>query len=358
MRSVDFGSASVGDASPCFIVFEAGPTHDVVETAMRLVDESATAGAQAIKFQIFNADDLVADKNQLFSYSILKNKETGELEEVSEPLYDILSRRQLTQDQWVKVKARADSYGLAFFATIGFESDLELLRELRCDSVKIASADVNHFPLLRLAARSGMSVQLDTGNADIDEISEAVNVLEAEGCTDIIIHQCPSGYPARLQSICLRMISTLRAAFPNYPIAYSDHTPEADMDIAAVALGANLIEKTITLDRCTRSVEHVFSLEPCDMKSFISRVRDVETALGVESRVLTLEQQESRRLLRRSPYLIQEAKAGTPISDLCVRFARPGTGITPPAWEQLVTSGAVLSVDLHADELLLDRHFS
>ena len=358
MRSVDFGSASVGDASPCFIVFEAGPTHNGLETAMKLVDEAASAGAQAIKFQIFNADDLVADKQQMFTYSILKAKDTGELEEVSEPLYDILSRRQLTKDEWVKVKSHADTQGLAFFATIGFESDLNLLSELKCDSVKIASADVNHFPLLRLAARSGMSVQIDTGNADIDEIKQAVNVLESEGCRDIIIHHCPSGYPARLQSICLRMIPTLRSVFPDYPIAYSDHTPEADMDIAAVALGANLIEKTITLDRCTRSVEHVFSLEPPDMKSFIARVRDVEIAMGDDIRVLTPEQKKSRHLLRRSPYLLQNAKAGTPISDLRVQFSRPGLGIAPPVWEQLVTREVSLNVDLNVDAMLLAEHFS
>lgn len=358
MRSVVFGSASVGDDSPCFIVFEAGPTHNGVETAIKLVDEAASAGAQAIKFQIFNADDLVADKQQLFSYSILKDKNTGELEEVSEPLYDILSRRQLTKDEWVRVKSHADSYGLAFFATIGFESDLDLLCQLKCDSVKIASADVNHFPLLRLAARSGMSVQIDTGNADIDEIKQAVNVLESEGCKDIIIHQCPSGYPARLQSICLRMIPTLRSVFPDYPIAYSDHTPEADMDIAAVALGANLIEKTITLDRCTRSVEHVFSLEPPDMKSFIGRVRDVEIAMGDDIRVLTSDQKDSRRLLRRSPYLLQNAKAGTPISELRVQFSRPGIGIAPPVWEQLISRGVSLNVDLNVDELLLAEHFA
>lgn len=257
-----------------------------------------------------------------------------------------------------KVKSHADSYAPAFFATIGFESDLDLLCELKCDSVKIASADVNHFPLLQLAARSGMSVQIGTGNADIEEIKQTMNVLESEGCKDIIIHQCPSGYPARLQSICLRMIPTLRAVFPDYPIAYSDHTPEAHMDIAAVALGANLIEKTITLDRCTRSVEHVFSLESLDMQSFIERVHDVEIAMGDDINVLTSEQKDSRRLLRRSPYLLQNAKAGTPISDLRVQFSRPGIGIAPPVWEELVTRGASLNVDLNVDALLLVEYFS
>jgi N,N'-diacetyllegionaminate synthase len=356
-RSLQVGSQFIGDGHPCFITYEAGPTHDGLQKALALVDAAAEAGAQAIKFQIFYADQLVADKQQLFSYSILKSRETGEAEEVSEPLYEILKRRQLTTEEWKTVKARADHHKLAFFATIGFESDLELLQELRCDSVKIASADVNHYPLLRLAARSGMCVQLDTGSAEMKEITEAVAILEHEGCSSIIIHQCPSGYPARLPSICLNMITTLRNTFPHYPIAYSDHTPEADMDIAAVALGANLVEKTITLDRCTPSVEHIFSLEPHEMKSFIRRLRDVETALGQSDRKLTEEQLISRRAIRRSPYLIESADVSTPIQELSVQFRRPGFGLDPAEWEKLCQTKATLQVDAPAGLMLERVHF-
>jgi N,N'-diacetyllegionaminate synthase len=355
-RSLEIAGQSLGDGYPCFITYEAGPTHDGVETAIRLVQEAAQAGADAVKFQIFDADRLVADQKQLFTYSILKDPATGELEEVSEPLYAILKRRCLEPDQWRKIKAHADACGLAFFATIGFEEDLSLLMELGCHSVKIASADVDHAPLLRLAARSGLNVQLDTGNAEIPEIAIAVQILESEGCDSIIIHQCPSGYPARLPSICLRMISSLRDHFPSYPIAYSDHTPEADMDIAAVALGANLIEKTITLDRTTPSVEHVFSLEPAEMNDFIRRLRDVETALGTYDRRLTDDQKQKRILLRRSPYVLSASKKGVAVADLPVEFRRPGTGLSPLQWEEACASNMHLLRSIDAGEQLRQEH--
>ena len=351
-REIQLGKYILGDGKPCFITFEAGPTHSGLESALKLVEEASKAGANAIKFQIFNPEKLVQDKKQLFTYSILVNREKNILKEVQEPLFNILKRRQLSLDQWKIVKKRADDLNLAFFATIGFEEDLIFLRELGCHSVKIASADVDHFPLLRLAAKSKMNVQLDTGNADLKEIKEAILVLEKEGCDSIIIHQCPSGYPADLRSVCLNMIKTLRETFPKYPIAYSDHTPDADMDIAAVSIGANLVEKTITLDRLTPSVEHVFSLEPKDMKSFIKRIRDVEVALGQLNRELSDKQKESRKSIRRSPYLKSPAKLGTKIKNLEVEFRRPGFGISPKKWEELLESNLVLKNDCEANQYL------
>ena len=194
MRDLKLGSHFVGDGHKCFITFEAGPTHSGLQSALELVDFAASAGAQAIKFQIFDANRLIDDHTQLFSYSILKSREPFLEEVVSEPLYDIFKRRQLTHQEWKIVKQRADKNNLAFFATIGFEDDIEFLKSIGCHSIKIASADVNHFPLLRSVAHSGMNIQLDTGSAEIDEITAAISVLESEGCNSIIIHQCPSGY--------------------------------------------------------------------------------------------------------------------------------------------------------------------
>ena len=263
-----------------------------------------------------------------------------------------MKRRELSHHEWRKVRDYAGTKGLAFFGTIGFESDLKFLQEINCDSVKIASADINHAPLLRLAAKSGMCVQIDTGSADLMEIKQAVQILESEGCYSIVIHQCPSGYPARLPSICLNMIKTLRSEFPRYPIAYSDHTPDADMDIAAIALGANLIEKTITLDRCTPSVEHIFSLEPADMSKFIDRIRDVEIALGEDVRIITQEQRQSRKYIRRSPYVDNFQPAGTPLRDIQVTFRRPGIGLSPIDWENAINAGSKLVTPLEPGQLI------
>ncbi len=333
-RRVKIGSREVGDGAPVFVVFEAGPTHDGIESAKALVSHAARAGAHAIKFQIVDPDRLVADRKQPFSYEVLIDRETGKTETVVEPLYDILVRRVLSKDQWREVKAHSDREGLAFFATITFEDEVDLLSELGCHSIKIASGDVNHFPLIRLAARTGMCLQLDTGNSSLGEIEAAVDVIRAEGNESIVIHQCPSGYPAHLDSINLRIIETLRQMFP-YPVAFSDHSPGDTMDIAAVAMGANLVEKTITLDRMTRSVEHVMSLEPAEMTRFVQTIADLQRAMGTPRRILHPAENARRRSIRRSVFLDAPVRAGQKLHDAKVLFRRPGFGLGPEQYEAI-----------------------
>lgn len=339
----------VGAGHPCYITFEAGPTHDGLESAIELVKLSAEAGADAVKFQIFDPDKLVADRKLPFSYDILIDRETGKTETVTEPLYDILARRSMSPSQWREVKAVADDYDIAFFATVGFEEDVDLLVELGCDSIKIASADVNHFPLLKLVAQTDMCIQLDTGNASLGEIEEAVDLIKSQGNDKIIIHQCPSGYPARLESINLRMLETLKTMFA-CPTAFSDHTPGWDMDIAALAMGCNLIEKTITKDRMTRSVEHVMSIEQPQFKPFIQAIRDVELAMGSHRRALPKEQIEARRNYRRSAFLANAKQAGEVITAADLVYRRPGHGIEPRHHDTLI--GKYASKNLGVDTML------
>lgn len=343
------GDRQVGDEAPCFVTFEVGPTHNGIDSAKRLIRYAAEAGADAVKFQILDPDRLVADRKQLFSYSVLKDRATGELETAEEPLYDILKRRYLTLEEWREIKAYCDTLDMAFFATIAFGDEVELLEELRCHSIKIASADVNHLPLIKRAARTGMCLQLDTGMATLGEIETAVDVIQGEGNENIIIHQCPSGYPARLESINLNIIPTLKRMFP-YPVAFSDHTPGSDMDIAAVAIGANLVEKTITEDRMTRSVEHVMSIEPNEMKKFVQTIRDVEKALGSNRRQLHEAEEIKRNAVRRSLFLREGAKAGQRLGDCDIEFRRPGHGITPDWFEQI--KDAALRRDLPPGHML------
>jgi sialic acid synthase SpsE len=343
------GDKPVGDGAPCFITFELGPTHNGVASAKRLIKHAADAGADAVKVQIMDPDRLVSDRTQPFSYGVLKNRTTGEVETVEEPLYDLLKRRFLTAPEWHEVKAYSDSLGMAFFSTVGFDEDVELLEELGCHSVKIASADVNHFPLIRRAAKTGMCIQLDTGMATLGEVEAAVDVIRQEGNEDIIIHQCPSGYPARIESINLNTITTLKKMFP-YPIAFSDHTPGYEMDIAAIAVGANLVEKTITENRMTRSVEHVMSIEPDEMKSFVNTVREVEVAMGSNRRDLHPEEREKRTAIRRSAFFRTDAKAGQRLAECDIEFRRPGYGIPPDRYEEL--QDLTLSRDISAGHML------
>ncbi len=332
---VKFGGREIGDGEPCFITFEAGATHDGYETASALVKAAAEGGGDAVKLQMIDPDRLVADKSNIYTYKILADRRTGATGTISEPQYDILRRRALLPDDWRKLKAQADDLGLAFFVTVFWEDEVDLAAELGCHSLKIAGGDVNNHPLIRYAARSGLSVQLDTGNADLGEIEAAVDVILSEGNDKIIIHQCPSGYPARLESVNLRIIQTLKQMFP-FPAAFSDHSPGFEMDVAAVAMGANMVEKTITLDRATPSVEHIMSLEPHEMKDFVKTIRDVETALGSPRRTFTDAEQATRHQFRRCAYLESEVKSGRKLSEAKVVFRRPGDGIGGDLYETLL----------------------
>lgn len=351
---VKIGDHAVGDGNSCFITLEAGPTLSGIDSAKTLVRHAAEAGANAVKFQLVDPDRLVADRNMPFSYDVLVDRETGRTETVTEPLYDILCRRTLSESEWRDLKAYCDGFGLAFFCTIVFDEEIDFVVSIGCHSIKIASADLNHYPLLRRAARTGLNIQLDTGNGTIGEMETAIDIVRREGNENVIIHHCPSGYPARLESINLRVITTLRQMFP-YPIAYSDHTPGWDMDIAAVALGASLVEKTITLDRTTRSVEHMMSLEPAEMSRFVGAIRDLEIALGSPRRVLHPLELKKRQGVRRSLYLKQQVRAGTRLSDAVVEFRRPGFGIGPDMYDTLAS--LTFKTDLPAGHLVAFTDF-
>jgi sialic acid synthase SpsE len=346
---VKIGERIVGEGAPCFITYEAGPTHSGLESAKALVRHAAEAGADAVKFQIVDPDRLVADRKLPFSYDVLVDRTSGRTETVTEPLYDILCRRTLNEGEWRELKSLSDSLKLAFFCTVLFDDEIDFVAGLGCHSIKIASADLNHHPLLRKAARSGLNIQLDTGNGTLGEMEAAVDIIRRKGNENIIIHHCPSGYPARLPSINLRVITTLQQMFP-YPIAYSDHTPGWDMDIAAVTLGAALVEKTITLDRATRSVEHIMSLEPAEMRRFVQAIRDLEVALGAPRRVMSPEEIKKRQSVRRSIYLKQAVRGGSRLADAQIDFRRPGSGIGPEMFDSL--ADRTFKTDLPAGHLL------
>jgi N,N'-diacetyllegionaminate synthase len=326
--SFAIGEQRVGDGAPCVVVCEAGPTHDGLASATDLARLAAAAGANAVKYQVIDPDRLVADRKQLFSYEVLVDRASGRTETVSEPLYDILARRSMSHADWRKLKQYCDQLKLAFFATASFPDEVDLLASIGCPSVKIASADINHYPLITYAARKLPSIQIDTGNASIGEVEAAVDVIRRTGCDNVVIHHCPSGYPARLESINLRIIGTLKAMF-GLPVAYSDHSPGWDMDIAAIALGANMVEKTITHDRTTRSVEHMFSLEPDGMTAFVRAVRELETALGGSRKHLSEAELKNRMAIRRSAHLRHAVKRGQPLLMEAIEFRRPGHGIAP-----------------------------
>jgi N,N'-diacetyllegionaminate synthase len=330
---ISMGERNVGRGTPVFIVFEAGPTHTGLESAKQLATYAKQAGADAIKFQIADFKRLIRDRSLQFNYQAIDAQ--GNIFPITEPLYDIWQRRWMPSEDWRALKAHCDAIGICFFATIFSPEDVDLVRSLGVHSLKIASQDTNYQDLIEYAADTGLPIQLDTGGSSLGEVERAVDWIRERGNDKILINHCPSGYPARLESIHLRMIRTLKGVFP-YPVAFSDHNPGWEIDVAAVAVGADIVEKTITLDRTQRSCEHMFSLEPDEMAQFVQILRTVETALGSERRVIAPEQRKARDNVRRSAYLVRDVKAGEIFTREDIAFMRPGHGICPDEYRRFL----------------------
>jgi sialic acid synthase SpsE len=351
---VEIRNRVIGDGQPVYVTFEAGPTHSGVESAKRLADAAAAAGADAIKFQIIDPERLCSDKAQRISYGVLADRKSGATATKEESLYEVLKRRALPNDSWRDIKRHCDAIGLAFFATVGFEDEVDFMVELGCHSIKIASADVDHHPLIEYAGKTGLPLQLDTGHASIGEIEAAVDLIRRQGNENIIIHHCPTGYPARLQGINLNVIPTLKRMFV-YPIAFSDHTPGWEMDIAAVCLGANLVEKTITEDRATPSVEHIMSIEPAEAGAFVRAIRSIEVALGNRRRLVSEDEQRARLANRRSAHAVRDMRVGDVLTEKDVLYRRPGFGLRPNELRHYV--GRSLRRAVAAGQALSKEHF-
>lgn len=340
-----------------YIVFEAGATHYSLHSAKELAKVAKIVGADAVKFQFLSADRLIADKSVMFEYAYLLRDSDGNEQFIStsESLYEILKRRELTLDEWRELKRYCDEIGITMFSTATYKDEVDfLVDELKVESIKINSSDINELEFIRYCASKGINIQFDTGNADLWEIERAIIIAEEEGCNNIIIHLCPSGYPARLESINLKMITTLKIMFPKYSIAFSDHSPGWEMDIAAVALGVDMLEKTITLDRTIKSCEHSFSLEPDGAKRFIKSIKELEIALGSTRRIIPSYIKKERISTRRSPYALKNLKVGEVIRESDFEFKRPGFGITSEEFKFFI--GKKLTKDINKGEALTYEH--
>ena len=324
---IKIGKKKIGDNYPTYITFEIGPTHNGFDSCLRYIDYTCLAKADAIKIQMVDAERLISNKKQLFEFGYLsKNKKT--IKQKKESLYKILKRRELKKNDIARLKKVAEKKGIEFFCTVFFEDDIDFVKDIGCQTIKIASADLNYVQLLKKAAKSGLSIQIDTGMSSLREIYDAVKIIQSEKNNKIIIHHCPSGYPARLSSINLNIIKTLKKKF-NFPIAFSDHYPGYDFDILAVSLGANLIEKTLTFDRTIPEVEHVMSIETDKTKLFVNKIREAEIGLGNFNRELNKSQKINRDQVRRSAFYKMNLLKGIKLGLKHIEFKRPGFGIRP-----------------------------
>lgn len=323
--SIPVGRSRVGGGEPVLVVLEAGPTHGGLGGALAIVEGAKVAGVQAVKFQLFDPDEVMADRDAKFSYEILLDEETGETELIEESLYQILLRRVLPDESWRLIAKRARELELDLFFTVAAERDIALACSLGAASLKIASGDLTYRQLIQAAAETRLPIQLDSGGGSQVEVSRALSwISEVPGASPAVIHHCPTGYPARFADIRLRAIHELKAML-GLPVAFSDHSPGWDMDVAAVALGADVIEKNVTHSRLTRDVEHLQAIGLHEVPHFVASIRSVESALqsGLSAN------STASPLVRRGCYLLKDAEAGQPVSELAFKFQRPCLGIEP-----------------------------
>ena len=346
--AVRVGQRLVGPDHPVYVIAEAGVNHDGrLDIALELIDAAAGAGADAVKFQYFSAERLAAPDAPTCQYQ--KDHYAGASSQL-----EMLRRLELPPDDFKRLKVHADQAGIDFLCTPFGIPELRALSGLEVAAIKIASPDIINIPLLREAAAAKLPVIASTGAAELDEVRAAVDLLhEHDALERLILLHCVSAYPTPPSEARLRCISTLANEF-NVPVGYSDHTAEADFSALAVAAGAVILEKHLTHDRSAPGPDHFFSLTPDDFAKYCMAAKAAFSARGTGVVAPGSREAEVRKLARGSIVAARHIPAGTPISPDALTVRRPGTGIPPAEWDNVI--GAVASADIPAGSPLEWAH--
>lgn len=333
---------SIGAGAPCFIIAEAGVNHNGdLALAHRLVDAAADAGADAVKFQTFDADALASADAPSAAYQQLATGQGSQR--------DMLRRLTLDEPAHIELKRHADARGIIFLSTPFESASVELLERLQVPAFKVPSGELTNHLFLRLLAQKGKPLLVSTGMSELAEVEAAVRVLLQAQVQGFALLHCTSSYPAPLESVNLRAMQTLRSRFA-VPVGYSDHTLGTVVPVGAVALGAKVLEKHLTLSRTMTGPDHAASMEPDEMARLVKEVRAIEAALGDGEKIVQPCERETQRVARKSLFVARDLPVGHRLSESDLVARRPGTGISPALLEEVL--GRTLRRALPADAML------
>jgi pseudaminic acid synthase len=337
MHEIRIGSRRIGPEHPCFIVAELSANHrQEIDTALALVRAAREAGADAVKLQTYTPDTLtIACDSELFRIG------AGSLW-AGRTLHALYGEAYTPWDWHPRLFDEARALGLECFSTPFDAAAVALLEQLGAPAHKIASFEAVDLPLLRTVAATGKPVILSTGMATVEEIAEAVATLRHGGCPDLVLLKCTSAYPAPPAEMNLRTIPDLARRF-DVLAGLSDHTLTAEVPIAAVALGATVVEKHLTLSRAAGGPDAAFSLEPPEFAAMVRGIRVAEQALGRVSYERTPEEATSV-VFRRSLFVVRDVRAGEPFTAENVRVIRPGHGLPPRHLDAVIGRRAACDV--------------
>ena len=322
------------------IIAEAGVNHNGdLNKAKELIDVAANAGVDFVKFQTFKADDLVSKEAKKASYQINNTRDNNDSQ------YDMLKKLELSESDHTALIKYANSKGIEFFSTAFDVKGLEYLNSIGFSMFKVPSGEITNYPYLKKIASFGKPVILSTGMASLKEIDEALQVLRSEGLTneEITVLHCNTEYPTPMRDVNLKAMNTIRSAF-NVEIGYSDHTLGVEVPIAAVALGARVIEKHFTLDRNLPGPDHRASLEPDELTAMVRAIRNIEIAIqGSGIKEPSSSEKKNIGIARKSIHTKNDLKKGSILKEEDLIPLRPGDGISPMEWENII--GKELLVD-------------
>lgn len=329
--------------SKVFIIAEAGVNHNGdIEIAKKLVDAAAAAGADAVKFQTFKAETLVCRDARKADYQM------GTTDR-DESQFAMLKRLELTPDMHKKLIDYCEQKKIMFLSTPFDVDSLHYLVNCGLAIIKIPSGEITNYPLLREAARSGKKIILSTGMSTLDEVQKAMEVLRENGCRDLTVLHCNTEYPTPYKDVNLKAMCTMKAAL-GIPVGYSDHTPGIEIAAAAAALGAEVIEKHFTLDRSMEGPDHKASLEPDELEKMVEAIRHIEAALGDGKKEPSESETKNIAIARKSIVARCDIKAGEIFTEDNLIAKRPGGGISPIQWNQVLNREA--KRDFAADEMI------
>lgn len=328
-----------------YIIAEAGVNHNgSLELAKRLIDLAKQAGADAVKFQTFKADKLVSKSAEKANYQ----KKTTAAEESQ---YEMIKKLELNRAAHLELIAYCKTAEIEFLSTPFDHDSIKLLDELGLVTYKIPSGEITNLPYLRHIGSLNKQVILSTGMANLGEVEAAIEVLTQAGTkrTNISILHANTEYPTPMQDVNLKAMQTLGQTF-DLPYGYSDHTPGIEVPIAAVALGARIIEKHFTLDKTMEGPDHKASLEPDELVAMVSAIRNIELALGSPIKQPSPSEAKNKAIARKSLVAKTSIKQGEIFTEANLITKRPGTGISPMRWDEFIGTSA--QRDYKEDELI------
>lgn len=327
-----------------FIIAEAGVNHNGdINIAKRLIDAAVEAGADAVKFQTFKAEDLVCESAKKADYQITN---TGN----DESQLNMLKKLELSENSFVKLKNYCDIRGIMFLSTPFDIDSLRFLISIGISIVKVPSGEITNYPLLREIGKSGLDVILSTGMCELEEIKQAIGVLREFGTKEIIVLQCNTEYPTPFKDANLRAMLTLGKE-TGCRYGYSDHTKGTDVSVAAVAMGACVIEKHFTLDKTMAGPDHMASIEPKELSMLVASVRNVEDALGTGIKTVSSSESKNRSIVRKSIVAKKHIHKGDVFTEENLTTKRPGNGISPMHWNEVI--GRIAQREFPKDEVIV-----